>query len=375
MDKINLAQIRKDLHQIPELAFEEYKTKAYIKSTLESWLGGIGSPWELIEFQSSTGLLLVYKAGKAKDGFQLFRADMDALPLEEATGADYSSQHPGKMHACGHDIHITVLLGLIHKVRQEKPAANLLFLFQPAEEGKGGAESILKEGVLQSYDISAAYALHIASGMPVGTISSRAGVFFGIPQEFDLCFYGKSAHVAFPEEGVNAIACAVDFLHEIQPAVRELSSEERVIVHIGKMQGGRIRNVIADECCLEGTHRTLRKSTQEVVNQLLEHTAARVAKRHNARHSLQLLGSYDPVVNDKKLYHRLIECCRTLALKFVESPVMMTGEDFGFFTTLYPGLLFWLGSGCNEALHSPKFLPDEGAILVGVDVFYALIAN
>ncbi|MFA7543125.1 MAG: amidohydrolase [Candidatus Cloacimonadaceae bacterium] len=373
MAKIDLAQIRKDLHQIPELAFEEYKTKAYIKRAVEGWLAEADLPCELIEFQRSTGLLLVYRGAVAGGAFQLFRADMDALPLEEATGVDFSSRHPGIMHACGHDIHITVLLGLIHKVLQNRPMANLLFLFQPAEEGKGGAESILGEGLLQRYNISEVYALHIASGMPVGTISSRAGVFFGIPQEFDLCFYGKSAHVAFPEEGVNAIACAVDFLQEIQPAIRELAKEERIIVHVGKMQGGRIRNVIADECCLEGTHRTLKCGTKEAVNQLLEHTAARVAKRHKARHSLQLLGSYDPVVNDKKLYQELVKRSQALGYQFVESPVMMTGEDFGFFTTLYPGLLFWLGGGCKEALHSSRFLPEESAIQVGIDVFYEMI--
>ncbi|NLN85252.1 MAG: N-acetyldiaminopimelate deacetylase, partial [Candidatus Cloacimonetes bacterium] len=195
---LNLSQIRRELHRVPELAFREHKTKELLLAQLEK-LPRI----RVQEFSTNTGILVEYSEGNGP--YRLFRADMDALPITENTGCAFSSQHPGLMHACGHDIHMTVLLGLIERVVSQALPRNLLFLFQPAEEGEGGAQSVLAEGLIQEYEVEAAFALHVASGLPVGTVSSRAGIFFGIPQEFDVSFIGRSAHAAFPEKGVNAL--------------------------------------------------------------------------------------------------------------------------------------------------------------------------
>ena len=368
--------LRHRLHQIPELAFEEYATKALIKSSITQLLAADGErshSFKLREFDLSCALLLEYHGAKQDMPYQLFRADMDALPLSEDSSCSFASQHPDRMHACGHDVHMAVLLGLIQKVWQQQPRRNLLFLFQPAEEGKGGAQSVLSEGIIQSFNVDSAFALHVASNMPVGTISSKAGIFFGIPQEFDLHFYGKSAHVAFPELGVNALSCALDFMQGITKDVAELSKQERVIFHVGKMQAGQIRNVIADKCSLEGTHRTLSPAVRDRLNAMMEHHARQSAQRYGATAEVQLLGTYDAVVNDAQLLEDLKQACQTLGYTFEAAETVMTGEDFGFFTSLYPGLLFWLGSGNCYPLHSPKFLPNDACIEVGIELMYQII--
>lgn len=366
--------LRHELHKIPEIAYQEHKTKALILKYLQEMASsqGVKDLFEIIEFPHSTGILVGYAAGTEAEDFQLFRADMDALPLDEKTGCDFASEHEGMMHACGHDVHMAVLLGLIQRVWIMRPKCNLLFLFQPAEEGSGGAESILAEGILQRYPISAAFALHVGSDLPVGSVSSKAGIFFGIPQEFDLRFIGKAAHVAFPEKGINALTCALDFFASIQPALEELAKTERVIFHVGKMSAGKIRNVIADECILQGTHRSLNVQAKQSINELIQSHAGLAAARIQAKAELKLLGSYDPVVNDAALLKRLKDYCAALEYIFIEAETVMTGEDFGFFTSLYPGLLFWLGSGCDQALHSERFLPDDGCINVGIDLMWAL---
>lgn len=370
-------QIRHELHQIPEIAFQEYKTKDYILAHLRELCGsrGVKDLFEIIEFKKSTAILVVYQNGESEDGFELFRADMDALPICENTGADYHSTHHGMMHACGHDVHMAVLMGLIQRVWIAKPKKNLLFLFQPAEEGEGGAQSVISEGILQEYDIRSAFALHVAGHMPVGSVGSKAGIFFGIPQEFDVRFVGKAAHVAFPEQGINALACGLDFMRSIQEEIAELAQSQRVIFHVGKMNAGRIRNIIADECLLQGTHRSLKKEVRDRLNEMIHQNAEMAAQRYQASAEVKILGSYDPVVNDDALLSRLRQHCQDLSYKFVPADTVMTGEDFGFFTGMYPGLLFWLGSGSDQALHSDLFLPSDDCIAVGIDLMWTLAAG
>jgi len=369
--------LRHALHQIPELAFKEIKTKALILSYLRelSTTRGVKELFEIIEFKKSTAILLVYSNKEEDSGYELFRADMDALPIDEASGSEHSSCHEGMMHACGHDVHMAVLMGLIQRVWIARPKKNLLFLFQPAEEGEGGAQSVLSEGILQTYDIRAAFALHVASDMPVGTISSKAGIFFGIPQEFDVRFLGKAAHVAFPEQGINAMQCGLDFMTAMQEDIALLAERERVILHVGKMNSGRIRNIIADDCLLQGTHRTLKKELRDELNCLIQKRAQTAAENLGAKAEVSILGSYDAVVNDEALLERLIKHAQDLSYSLIPAETVMTGEDFGFFTGLYPGLLFWLGSGSAYPLHSERFLPDDKCIEVGIDLMWTLASG
>lgn len=366
--------VRHSLHQIPELAFEEIKTKAvimdYLHRILAEDMASASPKFSITEFHNSPGILVSYHGGAGD--FKLFRTDMDALPVEEKTGSDFASLFPGRMHACGHDVHMAILTGLIQKTALELPPENLLFLYQPAEEGKGGAISILDEGLIQQYPLQAAIALHVANGMPVGTASSVAGIFFGIPQEFDVKFFGKSAHVAFPEQGIDALNAGIMFMHAIQPDLDELSQTERIICHIGRFQAGSIRNIIADSCILEGTHRSLNTKARDRMNEILKHHAADIATQTGTRSEVDLLCDYDPVVNNAALVQQLEGVTTKLGYTYTPGQTVMTGEDFGFFTTMYPGMLFWLGSGNEHPLHSELFLPSDDCIEVGINLLWGL---
>jgi N-acetyldiaminopimelate deacetylase len=364
---IDLIEVRKEFHRIPEQAFREFKTKELILKYLES-LEGIS----IHQFKTSTGILVEYSAGTGQ--YLLFRADMDALPIAERTGCDFTSRYDGMMHACGHDVHMTILLGLIYRVVASKPKANLLFLFQPAEEGMGGAESILSEKLIQTYDIKSVFALHVTGNLPLNTVSSKAGIFFAIPQEFDVEFTGKSAHAAFPEKGKNALKSALDFFCRINVYISDLQIKGKVIFNIGVMNSGTIRNIIPDKCILQGTHRTLDKSIRDMVNSEIKLIAEKAATENNLKCKVDLLCTYGPVVNNAELCESLKMACNKLKVNYAESGTFMTGEDFGFFTTQYPGLLFWLGSGEQaHDLHSDQFLPDDACIPTGVNVFFQLI--
>lgn len=371
-----LYTLRERLHQNPELAFEEHKTAAILLEFLDKQLRKHpqnASKFKILRFKNSPGILIEYSAGTG--AYRLFRADMDALPIVEDTECDFASLNHGCMHACGHDVHMTILMGLICRCLELAPDQNLLFLFQPAEEGKGGAMSILDEGLIQRYEIEAVIALHIASDMPVGTISSRPGVFFGIPQEFDVNFRGKSAHVAFPEKGNDAIASAVAFAQMMRNDIAQLAKDERVIYHIGKIGGGSIRNVIAESCSLEGTHRSIKREIKDKMNQLTLDNAKKAAALTGSTFRVDFLCSYDAVVNDAGLVEQLKRACEAEGVIYQEAEIAMTGEDFGFYTTLYPGLLYWLGSDCPHPLHSPRFLPSHKSIDVGVALMWHLIQS
>ncbi len=362
---LDLFALRRELHRIPEPAFREEETKKLLLAHLKP-LDGI----RVREFATNTGILVEYSPGSGP--YRLFRADMDALPVEENTGCEFASKNAGMMHACGHDVHMTVLLGLIERVVAEKTPRNLLFLFQPAEEGEGGAQSVLAEGLIQRFDVEAAFALHVASGMPVGTASSRSGVFFGIPQEFDVEFRGRAAHAAFPEEGINALDAGREFLRLMDIDITRLAQRHRVICHLGKMAAGTVRNVVPDRCKLEGTQRSLDQAVSLRINELLSYNAALAAEKVGADFRVDFLGNYDPVVNDPALLAELKQACAASGIGFQEAETALTGEDFGFFTSLYPSLLFWLGSGCDAPLHSDRFLPEEACIETGIKIFAAL---
>ncbi len=354
---------------IPELAFEEQKTRKLLLSYLEQI-----PLLKIHRFRKSTGILVEYSQGEGE--YILFRADMDALPISEQTGCAFSSRHPGKMHACGHDLHMTILLGLIERTVREKSKRNLLFLFQPAEEGKGGAEAILWENLLDDYQIKAAIALHVNGKLPLGTVSAKAGVFFANTQEFDVEFTGKSAHAAFPEQGKNAMLAALDFIRAMNESVTSLQKYEKVIINIGTMQAGSVRNVVPDKCLLEGTHRTLSQMTREILNREMISVSQQAAAKYEVIPEVRLLCAYDCVENDTALYEILRESATELKLQFIESDVYMTGEDFGAFCARYHGLLFWLGASSPENdLHTPGFLPDEKCIFQGIDIFAKLLEH
>ena len=367
---MDLFEIRKDLHKIPELGFEEFKTQKYILNILKQF------PQLKIHTFPFTGIVAEYANGK--DDYKIFRADMDALPITEETNCDFPSLHPGKMHACGHDVHMAYMLGLIEKVVTANLPKNILFVFQPAEEGKGGARKMLETGFFDDFSIAEAFALHVSGSLPLGTISSKAGIFFANTEEVDVTFKGESAHVAFADKGKDALQAGIDFLGFLRENLQKnFTIPDSIRCVFGKMEAGTVRNAIAADCKLEGTIRAFFDNDLRKIREVLEFSAKKTAAKNLVRTNVKYLSYYKSVKNSKILFEKLKSVCRELNLKFKEAEAVFTGEDFGYFTEKFGGLLFWLGTnrGEKQDLHSSAFLPDERAIPLGINIFFKLIEN
>ncbi|MCF7910930.1 MAG: amidohydrolase [Candidatus Cloacimonetes bacterium] len=366
---INLIKVRQELHQIPELAFQEFKTQEYILNKLMSY------PGLQIHRFAPTGLLVEYTG--SQDKYELFRADMDALPITENTGCDFSSIHPGKMHACGHDIHITILLGLIDQVMQHKPRCNLLFLFQPAEEGCSGAEAVLADLVWQKYEIENAYALHVSPDLPVGTISSRAGNFFAATAEYDVTIEGVSSHIATPEKGRNALQAGIEVYQSVQQLPHIVKSDEHFLCDFGILTAGSVRNAIPAHCLLSGTIRAADRKRIAALKESFKAICQAVSAAYDVKIDTEFLAEYQEVYNSAELLENLKTAAAQTNVNYRQAEMTMAGEDFGFIAARWKGLLFWLGASDKKSypLHSDRFLPAEEAIEIGVKLFYQLILN
>ena len=366
---LNLIKVRQELHQIPELAFQEFKTQDYILDKLRAY------PELHIHRFKPTGLLVEYKTNT--DKYLIFRADMDALPITENTDCFFSSLHSGKMHACGHDIHMTILLGLIERVMQHKPACNLLFLFQPAEEGRSGAEAVLADPVWAKYDIESAFALHVSPDLPVGTISSRAGNFFAATAEYDVTIKGVSSHIATPEKGKNALQAGIEVYQSVQQLPHIVKSDERFICDFGLMNAGSVRNAIPAHCLLSGTIRAVDRNRIADLKKSLNAICHAVSTAYEVEISLKFLAEYREVYNSDALLENLKTAAAQTNISYQQAEMTMAGEDFGFIAGRWGGLLFWLGAQGKEVypLHNDKFLPSGKSIPIGIKLFYQLINN
>jgi N-acetyldiaminopimelate deacetylase len=366
---MDIFQIRWDLHQIPELAFNEFKTQKYLIQLLSGFEGLNFHHFE------PTGFLVEYSPASGK--YLLFRTDMDALAITECTGAEYSSIHTGRMHACGHDVHMTILAGLIEKVIKEKPQRNILFLFQPAEEGQGGAEKVLADPIWDNYDIEAAYALHVSPELPAGVISSKTGNFFAATAEFDLEIQGVSAHIAMPEKGKNALQAAIEIYLAVQQLKHIVKSQEKFICDFGILNAGTVRNAIPAHASLSGTIRAKDITSVAVLKDTLQSISHAIASACDVETKIKYLAEYQEVYNSAPLVDNLKLAAAKNNVEFRQAETTMAGEDFGFIAARWGGLLFWLGARGNypHPLHSDKFLPDENSINIGINLFFDIICQ
>jgi N-acetyldiaminopimelate deacetylase len=356
-------EIRHLLHQTPELMFEEFNTTKILLDNIEKF-GSVK-----IHRPLETGLVAEYTVNNGD--YLLFRADIDALPVKEETGVVFSSKN-NNMHACGHDVHTSILYGFLKFVIENKIDKNILFLFQPGEEAGGGAKRIIDSGILDNYNITQAFALHVTDEYPEGTIASTAGVLFASAFEIDIEIFGKSAHVAFPENGIHSFNALRILLDKIDKILK--TAEEKIIFGYGKIVSGTIRNIIPAYTRAECTIRTLNsdKSIQffEKIKTILEEI-----KREMGIDYLIIEGSlYSEVVVDKLLFDKY-EKILSGYYNFIDCGYKMTGEDFGFFSKKYPSFMFWLGTSNGEkyGLHTPKYFPQDSAIDIGIEIFRKLL--
>lgn len=360
--------IRRQLHQIPELALQEKETHAFLLKTVHSF------PQTFLTIRTLPKLptaLLVKVHGKNPQRTIGYRTDIDALPVTEETGLPFSSQHPDIAHACGHDIHMTVALGILDYFAHHQPKDNLIFFFQPAEESKNGGKLAYDMGTFTGdWHIDEFYGLHDRPDLPAGTISTRLGTLFAGTTEINVDLIGKSGHAALPQNANDMIVAAASFINQIQTIVaRNVSPTDSAVITFGLMRAGTIRNVIAGRAHLEGTLRGFTQKQIDFLQQRIRDIGQGIAASFNCHVNVDLnQGGYYPVENNPQLTKDFIQYMQTdPAVTFAPTGPVMTGEDFGYLLNKIPGTMFWLGvNDPDSQLHAADFSPDEAALAPGV---------
>ena len=366
---------RRDFHQYPELSFQEYRTAEKISKHLESF--GIEHRTEV----GKTGVVGEIVFG---DGPTIaLRADMDALPIQEVGDLKYKSKNEGVMHACGHDGHMAILLGAANALSKNKKLkkGKVRFIFQPAEEGAGGARYMIKDGCLDQVD--EIYGLHLWNYQPVGEIGVKNGPIMAAADMFDIIIKGKGGHGATPQGTVDAIVVASNLITMLQTIVsRNTNPLDNTVVTIGEINGGQNFNVIADEVRLTGTTRAYTENNRNMIKKRMQDIIDGVSKSFGAEIVLKYKEGYPPTVNHEDPTKLVLEASSMVVGKGAGYPYLsMGGEDFSYYLQKVPGCFFFVGSAPdkNNILSTPHhcshFDIDERSLLIGASVYVNLIDN
>lgn len=366
---------RRALHRIPEEGFKEYKTQAYIYQTLDA----LGIPYTT-ERTWVVGLIEGANPGRTI----ALRADIDALPVQEPKGLPYCSTHKGWMHACGHDIHMSILLGAAKILNEMKDRlnGNVKLLFQPAEETDGGAKPMVRAGVLENPSVDACYGLHVQSRLPLGAIETRCGTLNASTDEIRLEVFGKGGHAAYPESSIDAIVLTSQIINALQTLVsRSVSPLSSVVLSFGTIHGGTAENVICDHVTLEGTLRTTTPKDRGFALQHIEKVARGIAASYGGSAKLTVIDGYAPLVNHNKEAELVLDIARELygnTNVIVKDAPSMGGEDFSYFIEETPGAFYHIGCTRPDKmpaapLHNKDFAPDEECIRQGIEMQTAIV--
>ena len=368
-----LVEWRRRLHQKPELSFEENLTAEFVSQKLQEW--GIEHQIGI----AKTGIVAIIESGKPGPVLAI-RADLDALPIQEENEVDYRSQHNGIMHACGHDGHTAIALGTACYLAKHKHSfsGTVKMIFQPAEEGPGGAKPMIEAGVLKNPDVDAIVGLHLWNNLPLGTVGVRSGALMAAVETFDCTILGKGGHGGMPHQTVDSIVVAAQIVSALQAIVaRNIDPIDSAVVTVGKFHAGDTHNVIADTAQIGGTVRYFNPKYQGYFDKRIEQVIAGICQSHGANYKFDYCALYPPTINDIKM----AELVRSVAESVVETPAgivpecqTMGGEDMSFFLQEIPGCYFFLGSANPEKNlayphHHPRFDFDETALGMGVEMF------
>lgn len=361
----SLVDIRRDLHRIPEIGFQEFKTQSYLLETIQSLMTPFMTiiPWK-------TGLIVRIEGTNPQ--FKLgWRTDIDGLPVTEKTELSFKSEHEGYMHACGHDLHMTIALGLVERFSNNQPEQTIIVFFQPAEEGPGGAEPMTKWVKENHPELVPDYifACHIAPEYPVGTVATRAGMLFANTSELFIDLKGLGGHAAYPHQTKDMTVAAANLIMQLQTVIsRNMNPLEGSVITIGKLTSGTVQNVISDYARLEGTIRTVSADSMELIQKRIEALCQATALAFECEVAIDFGAMYYQVFNQEACATALLDYAKTQdGMISYECPPAMTGEDFGFFLKEVPGAMFWAGANCEYGLHHAKINPDEQLIEKNVD--------
>jgi len=367
-----LVAIRRDLHAHPELGFEEVRTARIVADKL----GELG--YEVVTGVGKTGVVGLLSGDQPGDRTVLLRFDMDALPIHEENDVPYRSQTPGVMHACGHDAHVAIGLGVatvLAQHRQQFPGT-IKLMFQPAEEGLGGANSMIADGVLKGPDVDVALGLHVSSNHPVGRVAMRIGAMMAASDRFDITVHGRGGHAAHPETTVDAVLVGAHIVVALQTIVaRNLNPEETGVVTVGSIKAGEANNVIAETATLRGSIRSFNPDVRELLHRRVQEIAVGVAAALGAQAEVTITIGVDPTVNALAPTAVVQQVATELLGKEQINMTYRTtgGEDFSAVLAAVPGNFFFLGAGNDErglnyAHHNPRFDIDEACLPQGVAI-------
>ncbi len=364
-----LVAFRRHFHRRPELGMQEFETAKEIEAALaEIGINGV-------KRVANTGVSAVIE-GRAGDGKTvLLRADMDALPVIEENDCDYKSQIEGRMHACGHDAHMAILLGAAEILWKNRDKLNgrVKLMFQPAEEGPGGARPMIEEGILDDPKVDYALALHVWNDIPCGKAGFRVGPTFAGADTFEFVVFGKGGHGASPHAAIDSIVVAAHVIAALQTVVaRRMNPIYPAVVTVGSIQGGFKSNVIAPSVKCAGTYRTFDLNAREKIAGFIEETIKGVCEAFGAKYEFKVKPDYPPTVNDEFVAKKLWDAAASVlgAENAIESEPTMGAEDFSLVLQKVPGCYFLVGSAdpTREVFphHHPRFDIDERCIGYGV---------
>lgn len=369
-----LKKHRQELHRIPELGFELYKTKAYIIRQLRQY------DCEISEV-CGTGVCAFFQSreeggtGRKRGATIALRSDMDGLPVAERTDAAYASVHHGTMHACGHDGHMAMLLGVAGELNQiiHTLPHNVLLIFQPAEETTGGAGDLCATGILSKYGVKRIYGFHLWPMLEKNAVGSRANEFMAKSSELDIVIHGRSAHCASAEEGIDALDIGCRLVNELyQMESQEIPDTEYRLLKFGKMESGTVRNAIAARSVLQGSVRCFNEETGDFLFRRIEEIAETYEDQYGCSITFERNDGHPAVINDPQLFKEAKELLSEYKFHTFEKPFMLA-EDFSCYQKEVPGLFLFLGTGTNIPLHSSHFDFDEEVLATGVNIYLKLL--
>jgi amidohydrolase len=364
-----IAAIRRDLHRIPEAGFQETKTSAYVAEHLER-LGLV-----VTRGLARTGVSGLLQTGRPGPTL-LIRADMDGLHMQEETGLSFASSHPGMMHACGHDGHMAMLLGAAELLcaRREDLCGRLLFVFQPAEEGPGGALPMIQAGILDNPRVDYALACHLWPDLPKGSIGVRPGPLMAAMDRFEITILGQTGHAAMPHLCIDALDTGVQVVSGLQRLIsRQTDPLEPAVLSIGSFQAGSVFNVLPGKAVLGGTTRTFDKSIWQSWKERIERVVQGVCASMGASYQLSFTQGFPPLQNDPEV-SRIVQRSAAWVLgqdRVLEPRPTMGGEDMAYVLQKVPGCYFFVGIGEERptCLHNPGFTFDDAVLGPGAEVF------
>jgi hippurate hydrolase len=367
-----ITEWRRHLHEHPELMYDLHDTAAFVANKLRDF----GCD-DVVEGMGQTGVVAIIKGNGTSTRKIALRADMDALPIDEMTGLDYASKTPGKMHACGHDGHTSMLLGAAKYLAETRNFdGTVVLLFQPAEEGGAGAKAMLDDGLLDRFDFDEVYGIHNAPGVPVGVFATRPGALQASSDEFDITVRGKGGHAAEPHRAIDTTLVAAHIVIALHSIVsRNVDPLRRVVLTVGTFKtDSSASNIIPDIATMQGTVRTLDPDYRAIMEARVREVVTNTAAAFGAEATVDWIPGYPVTMNDEDGAARAVDAARAVGTGVIEdADPIMPSEDFSYFLEKRPGAYVFLGNGDTAMCHHPKYNFDDEAIPYGCSFFAEIV--